>query len=243
MRIVRDNQSPWGQRVWFEDIEFDVMMDEARARAGKDVFTEGRGVDVEIILERVYGVVADYIDLPSGILGRTRFYPDGRLEVEVSRELSEAAELDDVARRRLRSTLGHECGHIVAHGHLHLEDTRSGRLFEQESVKEPSVLCRGEAIGSFKSGGYGGRWWEYQANRAMASLLLPRNTLMSHVKHELEKRGTSNMEEVLCAGELETLTRNIMQTFDVSMSVTSYRLQELGHLPKSRKQAVLGMEE
>jgi hypothetical protein len=52
MRTSPDQRSPWGQRVWFDDREFEDMMEEVRTRVGDGVFEVGSGVDVDAILSR-----------------------------------------------------------------------------------------------------------------------------------------------------------------------------------------------
>lgn len=242
MRTAVDRTSPWGQRLWFEEHEFDAMMDEVRHKAGQLVVTPGRGVDVEGIFENVFKVVADYIELPQGILGKTVFHRDGRFEVYVSRALSDEADSDAVARRRLRATLAHECAHVVEHGHLHLIDGLTLPLFGETAPPAPKVLCRQESVGSFNVGGYDGQWWEYQANRGMASLLLPKRLVSGAVQDALGAKGYRTMDDALQSGNLESIVRELMNTFDVSMQLVTFRLQELGTLPKSAAQTTLAME-
>ncbi len=243
MRTRPDPASPWGQRLWFENDEFDAMMDEARQRSGSVPLVGGTGVDVEGILERVYGVVPDYGELPEGVLGMTHFHPDGRYEAFVSRELSDNAETDLVARRRLRTTLAHECAHIVMHGHLHLVDLATPSLFGDPVRPLPKVLCRQESVGVYGGGesGYDGQWWEYQANRGMASLLLPRRETVEYLRSLLEARGLGSVREALRAAQADSVIREVMAQFDVSMQVVVYRLQELGTLPKEIGQSEFDM--
>lgn len=56
--------------------------------------------------------------MPRGVQGRTTFYTDGKLKVEIRSELSDEANHSIVARRSLRDTVAHECGHIGFHCHL-----------------------------------------------------------------------------------------------------------------------------
>jgi hypothetical protein len=225
MRTTRDPNSPWGHRLWFADHEFDEIMDEARLRARSSLITEGAGVDLDALLERVYQVVPDYVDLPDEVLGKTLFHPDGRCQVFIRRELADAGEFDHGARHRLRSTLAHECAHIIIHGHLHLVDLATPSLFGDPPPETPKVLCRMGVVGSFR--GYDGKWWEYQANRGMASL---------------EKRQVATLSEALGIGVGQEIIRDLRRTFDVSMDVTVYRLQELGSLPTNPDQAELEMK-
>lgn len=243
MRTKVDSTSPWGQRLWFEDDEFDAMMDEVRQKAGSGILEDGRGVDVEAILQRVYQVVPDYVDLPDGVLGKTVFHRNGTFEVFISRSLSDEADSNAVARRRLRTTVAHECAHIVEHGHLHLVDGLTLPLFGTTAPPAPRVLCRQEAVGSFSPGGYDGQWWEFQANRGMASLLLPKREVGRFVQTALTARGRATFREALAAREAESIVRELMQSFDVSMQATIYRLQDLQVIPKDTAQTALTFED
>jgi hypothetical protein len=226
MRTTRDPRSPWGIRLWFEEEEFDQIMDGVRERAG-DVFAEGRGVDVEEVLMRIYEVCPDYLDLPRGVLGRTVFHADGRMDIHLSRGLSERAEHDTVARRRLRSTMAHECGHIALH-----------RVLQSEAVgvtQAPAILCRAVALD--RGDDRAGDWWEYQANRAMASLLMPSDLVGSALSMALGARGHESLEGALAAGEGSETLRGLSQVFDVSFEMSLYRLGGLGLLPKAAHSA------
>lgn len=160
MRSWRDPRSPWGKQIRFDEHEFESMMDEMRERTGSDSFTPGKGIDVELVLLRAIGAEADYVDLPANTLGRTVFSEDGAVRIEVSRVLSDEAEGDTLARRRLRTTLAHECGHVVCHRSLFMQDTESLSLFaashlDARATARPAILCRSESI---SSKGYAGEW-------------------------------------------------------------------------------------
>lgn len=234
MRSWKDLRSPWGKQLRFDDHEFDAMMDELRGRAGEGCFSPGRGVDVDLVLLRAEGVEADYVDLPAGVLGRTVFARDGSVQVEISRALCEEAETNHVARRRLRSTIAHECGHIACHRILFRRDVETYSLFpdaELEPAHRPvAILCRPDAIASTA---YNGEWWEFQANQCMASLLLPRRATGAFVRRLLAEAGHESGEQCLVRGEGEVLVRTIATEYDVSQTATLYRLQSLGFFPKN----------
>ena len=236
MRTRPDSSSPWGVRVWYDDAEFDLMMDELRTRARLSKFEPGRGIDVEQILLDVYNVSPDFGETDERTLGRSTFHTDGRLEVSVSRTLSDAAESDHVARRRLRSTLAHECAHIVLHQHLHVAPA-TGYLFEPP-VSAPKVLCRSATIDRLQ----GVDWWEFQANRGMACLLLPKALLTASVREAIKALGATDVRELLRAGQSELLVRQLMNEFDVGMEMTIYRLQDLGFFQRNgdQKELTLG---
>ncbi len=233
MKSWPDIHSPWGRQLRFEDHEFEAMMDEMRNRAGEECFTPGKGVDVDLVLLRAIGAEADYVNLPVGIMGRTVFKPDGAVTIEVSRELSDQAETDRVARRRLRTTLAHECGHVACHRGLFIHDTETYSLFADSqlsasSTQRPPIMCRPEGVGNV---GYRGEWWEYQANRCMAALLLPKGMVVASTRKRIKEGGFDTAEDCVRRGHGENLIRQLADEYDVSHAAMLYRLQDLGFIP------------
>ncbi len=230
MKTWKDPRSPWGVKSYFADHEFETMMDELRVRVGSDYFVEGQGINVDLVLLRCFEVEADYVTLPPNTLGRTLFAPDGRLQVQVSRDLAELAETNNTARRRLRATLSHECGHISCHRHFFLRDHETLSLFGEDDRKkpEPAILCRNETIGKH---GYRGEWWEFQANQCMAALLLPKQLVVPRVAAALATCGQESFEDAIRENEAERILLALSNQFDVSSEATFYRLQDFGYIP------------
>jgi len=233
MKSWPDSKSPWGKQLRFEEDEFEAMMDEMRGRAGSECFTPGKGVDVDLVVLRAIETEADYVDLPAGVMGRTIFGADGSATIEISRSLSEEAEHDRVAERRLRTTVAHECGHVACHRGLFMRDTETFSLFAvtegtKSAVTKPPIMCREESVGRI---GYNGQWWEYQANRCMAALLLPRRLFGASAKRCLGDGGFKSGEECLNRGYAEHFVRELSDEYNVSQQATLLRLQALGYLP------------
>jgi hypothetical protein len=235
MRSWRDPASPWGKQIRFDDHEFEAMMDELRFRAGGTSFRQGHGIDVDLVMMRGIGAEPDFVELPPGILGRTLFREDGDVRIEISRALCEQAEFDVTARRRLRSTMAHECGHVACHRCLYIRDTESYSLFDDSmhdvtSRPEP-IMCRSVSIGR----GYTGEWWEYQANQCMVALLLPKSLFVRAARAALEVKKANAFEELMRTGEAEAVVRALADDFDVSLSMTVLRLEALGFIPKANQ--------
>ena len=233
MKSWKDPRSPWGKQLRFDEHEFESMMDEMRGRTGGDAFTIGRGIDVELVLLRAVGAEADYVDLPANVLGCTLFSEDGAVRIEVSRSLSDEAEVDRLARRRLRTTLAHECGHVVCHQSLFMQDTEALSLFSAQQIgssasQRPPIMCRSEGMSVT---GYSGEWWEFQANRCMAALLLPRKMVGDSVRRRLADGGFKTGEDCIHGGVGQLLIEQIADEYDVSQTATLYRLQALGFIP------------
>lgn len=232
MKSWPDPKSPWGKQLRFDDSEFEAMMDEMRDRAGPECFTPGKGVDVDLVLLSAIESEADYVDLPAGIMGRTLFAPDGSVKIEVSRQLSDDAERGKTARRRLRTTLAHEAGHVACHRGLFIRDTETLSLFSAAQIgsatAKPPIMCRGENMGQR---GYSGEWWEFQANRCMAALLLPKRLFSTSTTKILADGGFASGEDCVKRGHGESLVRELSDEYDVSQTATLFRLQALGFLP------------
>jgi len=157
-------------RLWYEEAEIEEIVSRELRRAGYPTLPGSRATDVEAFFELHLGLVPEYTWLPRGVLGATDFAADGGLRVQVSAELSNRAERDPAAEKLLRSTVAHEAAHVLLHRVLFLKE--SSALFG--GLASRCELCRSVA---FTRPGYQGEWWEWQANRGMAALLLPREAL------------------------------------------------------------------
>ena len=237
MKQRQDPQSPWGIRLYFEDSEFEAMMDDLRRKAGQGCFTPGEGVDVDLVLLRALEIEADYVWMPEGTIGRTIFSKDGRAEIQVSRELSDEAEADSLARRRLRTTLAHEVGHVACHPQLFLGDTSTLSLFDpDESIADkPPIMCRAESVGQFR---YAGDWWEFQANQCMAALLMPQKLFQAQVEALLEVKEVATFEQAILNDRANAIVRDLSGHFDVSKQAVFFRLKKLGHVPDDQQAAL-----
>ncbi|SYZ71952.1 hypothetical protein TRIP_C20067 [Candidatus Zixiibacteriota bacterium] len=230
MRLSYIKSSLRGKQPYFKDEEFEVMMDVLRHSCGGEVFNDGAGIDVDLVLLKAYGIEPDFVPMAPELLGRTKFYPDGSAVIEINRKLADAAEVEDIARRRLRTTLAHEAGHICCHRDIFLKDTSTLSLFDDPMHNKMNqvILCRQEAVGNRH---YAGEWWEYQANRCMASLLLPKHLIKEKVDALLGKRQELSMKDAIRKGTAVSVIRRLADVFDVSFEATVYRLKDLGYIP------------
>ena len=79
---------------------------------------------------------------------------------------------------------------------------------------------------------YGGRWWEFQANQAIGSLLLPR-LLMDAFLDQSGIRPASFASRILTPAQRESLEKKAAVTFDVNPIVVRIRLDSL--FPQKKK--------
>jgi len=227
-----DALSPWKVRLYYETREFEAMMSELILRVDTPVFVAGKGVDVDLVLFKALSLEADYVDLEEGVLGRTLFRSDGKVSIEIARSLVDEAEVSGVARRRFRTTLAHEAGHVTAHRQLFLKDTETLSLFSNRpgEAENPAILCRETAT---ELSSYSGEWWEYQANQCMGALLLPKHFLSKQLDHALAVHGVDSFEMALRLGHGESVARGLANIFDVNGPVVLFRLQQMGLAPRS----------
>jgi hypothetical protein len=184
-------------------------------------------VRIDRFVEKRFGVSPVYEEVGPGILGFTKFGPKGVEEIVISKGLAE--EGTQVAERRINTTLAHEAGHGLLHAHLFALGMESRDLFSDGlDPHAPKILCRNDAVpgvGTFKQGGYDGRWWEYQANRAIGALLLPRPLLEAALDGILAVRGSFG-KRVLERRNREAAARLAADVFEVNPIVAQIRLAE-----------------
>ncbi len=189
-------------------------------------------IRIERFVEKRFGISPSYRVLPEGVLGYTEFNQTGVAAIVLSISLDEPGGGKQV-ERRLRTTLAHEAGHGLLHAHLFALGERPASLFEDNS-HEPAILCR-DIIGSHETvKKYDGRWWEYQANRAMAGLLMPRKLVFSAATSFLSTAGLLGIP-ILKDNHRDSAVRALAEIFEVNPVVARYRLQEI--FPPSQAQA------
>ena len=156
-------------------------------------------IRIDRFIEKRFGLSHQYEDLDEGVLGLTVFGSKRVSAVMVARGLD--AEGSKVAARRIRSTLAHEAGHGLLHSQLFAFERSIQPLFGDFSDPlKPRVLCRDIPVSDgkeFKQ--YDGRWWEYQANRAMAALLLPRSLVHQALEPLLSAQGSLGRRSLAAA--------------------------------------------
>lgn len=214
---------PFCRRLYIHENDIERMCREALASV--DLLPECPApVRIERFIYLLFGFEEEYESLPSHIMGCAKFTRRGLCRITVNRELAEQD--DAVSRLRVRSTLAHEAGHGIFHNQLFIEKLERDatlRLLDDgagvfDSVSGEGFMCRAEAgmaqVPKFE-------WWEYQANLAMAALLLP--------KHLVIEAARTLLPQVLSGhGSVETRVthaeRELSSLFNVSRRMVSIRL-------------------
>jgi len=169
VKTLRSKSGPFDERPYYDRIDVErICLDELKAVGLLPA--EPSPVRIERFIEKRFKVEPSYEEMDRGVLGYSCFGARGLEAVVISRAFAEDCSL--AAERRLSTTLAHEAGHALLHGHLFALGAPQPGLFGEE-VTEPKILCRDVEPSSDRPRKYDGRWWEFQANLAIGALLLP----------------------------------------------------------------------
>jgi hypothetical protein len=223
VRKVQTPSGPFAFRLYFEDLgEIDKICLEALTSQSL-LPSEPAPIRIERFVEKQFKAPLRYEDLGPEHLGCTIFNSSGAVEaILVSRLLEEQNTIP--ARRRVRSTIAHEAGHGLLHGSLFIEGNSA--LNDALGEKQRLILCRSEDILVDVQRSYAGRWWEFQANQAIGSLLLP-SLLMNAFLNQSGIKPSSLGSSVLTPAQREALVKKAAVIFDVNPIVVRIRLDSL----------------
>ena len=228
--MIRTNKGPFAKRPFFEKDEIDTIASDELRMVGL-LPEEPAPIRIERFIEKSFGIVPTYQDLPSDLLGFTRFTVNGCEEIVVSKALSE--EGSDVAERRLNSTLAHEAGHALLHSQLFADlhrSTPTKRITDDVKINRKTILCRKVTEGVSDSPGnrsnYDGQWWEYQANLMIGTLLIPRPLLRRALVPVLSPVGMLGFE-AMDPGNRDLATSIAASVFEVNPVVARIRVDEV----------------
>jgi len=219
MKTLRTSRGPFSERPYFTDSEIEnICLDELRKAKLLPVRPEP--VRVERFVEKRFNVVVESAELTDGILGLTKFGPNGVQGVYVSAALDSDASTP--AKRRVRSTIAHEAGHGLLHTYLFAVASGTPLFGDCSESGAPKVLCRD----SEDRNSYGGEWWEFQANAAMSHLLMPRPLVEMASEPFLISVGVLGGKRIDPA-HYESAVRSIADQFEVNPAVSRIRLESL----------------
>lgn len=231
MQRYRAKSGPFEFVLRFSHEEIDQMCLEALQKAGCLPQTP-EPIRIDRFIEKHFTANIIYEDLDPGILGYTAFQQDGSISA-----VGVSSRLDDgraASERRLRSTLAHEGGHCLLHpsifmqteGQVHFDTSGSINV----SLKDRRFLCRDNdvdpAAAKQPAKAYDGRWWEWQANRAIGGFLLPKQLVLAALEPMLAKALVTGSPS-LPASSREAASRHLAETFDVNPVVARIRISEM----------------
>ena len=220
MKSIRTHSGPFAERPHFEpeEIERTCMLELSKAGC---LPKTPEPIRIDRFIEKRFGVTPDYQDLPEGVLGYTRFGKRGVEAIVVAKVLDDDG--GKVAERRIRSTLAHEGGHGLLHAHLFALEAVGDSLFNSEPKDKDKILCR-DVQG--EGGRYDGRWSEYQANKAIGGLLMPKRLVGLALAPYLVTAGRLGIPTLDERRRAEA-ERALADAFDVNPVVARYRINDL----------------
>jgi hypothetical protein len=231
MKSFRATSGPFEQQLHFTTEEIDRMCRDALAEE-KLLPSQPEAIRIERFVEKRFRCTVSYEDFDPGVLGCTLFSANGAVKlISVAKRLDDGTE---AGNRRVRSTMAHEAGHGTMHASLFLPTLSQGRLNlgaqERENLdfQKRRILCRDtdvrEGVGGKRP--YDGRWWEWQANRAIGGLLLPRVLVEIAVSDCLDRAAVTGRPK-LSEVRRETAVAQVVEIFDVNPIVARIRLGEI----------------
>jgi len=239
MRTYRTKSGPFKERPYYklQEIE-DICVDELQK---VELLPKAPGpIRIERFIEKKFGIVPKYEDLPVGILGCTKFSVNGVEEIIVARSLAEGE--TKVAGRRINTTLAHEVGHGLLHAYLFSHGLETSSLFGDSWLhEEQKLICRNDTIAGIKDSKvrYEGKWWEYQANLAISSLLLPKQLVMTTLEPFLVEKGCFGFGgKDLPLAKKSGAIRVVSDVFDVNPIVARIRVSAM-FPPEENKQLTM----
>ncbi len=222
MKTIRTRSGPFTERPHFKLREIEEVCTSELQKVGLYP-SAPEAIRIDRFIEKRFNVTPRYDALPDGVLGFTQFGKGIVTEIVVARALDEGG--TKVAERRLRSTLAHEAGHGLLHAYLFALGEQPKSLFENYD-HAPRILCREITDGAVSEPRYNGHWSEYQANRAIGGLLMPR-TLVERALDEFCTAVGGLGGRTLVPDKRDTAIRSLSVTFDVNPVVARIRIEEI----------------
>lgn len=222
------------------DAEIDDHAEEFIKDYDKTLLTNPRAVDIEHFAEYYLGLQQEYNYLSHCglILGRMVFNDTDRIpvyDVEAKRAEYTSADrgtilldntlLEENNEYRLRSTVGHECGHWIYHPGYFYVDPYQMTLFQDET--KISTGCRTTDIeGGKRNLVTPTDWVEHHAKYFSAAILMPKTAFLKVAKNP----ATREYIRDYCNGyrEDDFLASHVASIFNVSPASAKIRIMQLG---------------
>jgi len=217
MRSYRTSEGPFREAIRYEDKDIERICGDA-LQEQKLLPSKPEPIRIERFIEKRFGVHAEYEEMKEGVLGYTRFGSKGPEALYLSKILADDKSIP--ATRRLRSTVAHEGGHMLLHGHLFaLDALTTGSIFDNHpDFTRTHILCRDQKSKR--------PWWEIQANKCIPALLLPQFLVAMAVEPFLVAQGNFGLKTIADTAR-EQVTRDLARIFDVNGQVVGFRLDAL----------------
>lgn len=230
MRSRYSTHGTFREFLFFTQEEIDNICTDELAKCGL-LPDSPIAIRIDRFIEKRFGKPHTYENLPTGILGLTRFGAKGVQEVVLASSLED--DCTKPGERRLRTTLAHEAGHGLLHAHLFALRQDNPLFGDWTDRRAPQILCRGEVTRSVP----GAEPWEYQANMVMGAILMPKRLVRIALEPFMSSTGGLGLRRL---GEVErrAAIQNLAELFDVNPVVVRIRLEKM-FATKERAQPAL----
>lgn len=219
--------------IWYPANEIDQIMEAELAKAQLFPTVDAPVVNIEKFVEvHLNACVDQYAELHPSVLGVTEFRAGKPPLVQLNKDLTGSALDQDGSpvflRGRWRATLAHEGSHILLHRCLFQLNPDQAGLFDTfgETASIPDERSQRCLKREARFGG-GTDWREVQANKGMASLLMPRPVFFEVFRKELELAGWLHTPVERHSPKAHVLITKLAALFQVSQQAASIRCQTL----------------
>ena len=223
MKYSRSGTGRFAQRLFFTVDEIDRLCFDALKKV--DLLPSApEPIRIDRFVEKYFECPLEYKDLGEGILGCTQFNRKGTV---VLITISDSNGNSAPSERRLRSSLAHEAGHGLMHASLFIDDGLQQEMVGSNiDLENRRILCRQSDIGPARAKAYDGRWWEWQANRAIGGLLLPKRLVSASLEKLIAKTSALGVPTLPETSRRAAILQ-IAETFEVNPIVAQIRLEEI----------------
>jgi Zn-dependent peptidase ImmA (M78 family) len=221
MKRIPTSNGPFPIRLYYPEEEIEEIC--SNALADTDLLPNKPGpIRIDRFIDRKFHAQIIYESLDKGVLGFTEFSPKGVEAVHIAEPTGDLYVQED---RRINSTLAHEAGHCLMHTQLFVEHFADFSPFDNHpDVTQTRILCREEQPNmQTKQREYAGEWWEYQANRAIGALLMPKQLFLAFMQTFLDLANTHTFSGLPIRLQREAI-ESASHLFDVNQIVVRIRL-------------------
>lgn len=236
MRYVKQQSGTFTEWPFFQPHEIEKSAVADLRTCGLLPETPGE-VDVDSLVQSLFGFSPTYTDPGEGVLGYIRFgtrRPETIILHQALGDLNAGA----TTEHRRRSTLAHEIGHGQLHCGFFTELMQAKKAgISTERVRNPKAsatfLCRTGDIRDGEAGAFSGlptweRMAEWQANRYMAAVLVPAGLARMKIATALGLTADDTHSRIaLNPADCDALAPGLAECFNVSRQLATCRLREL----------------
>lgn len=220
MRTIPRISGRFPCRLWVEEDEFDVIARHTLQTHGLYPDTS-EPINIELLIDKLFPCGYRFVALPPRLMGRIIFDSEGPRVIELQKSLDRP--YNSLVNRRCRSTIGHECGHGILHSQL-FSQLWNAQEDETEKRLKSVLNDKSRHLDEARRNDDEENWFEYQANRMMASLLLPIQSIIAEIGEQYIE---PDHHRRLTLGDRRQLSMQISRTFDVTPTLALHRLDDI----------------